>query len=70
MNRYQFKTNINCGGCIAAVTPFLDGNPHIIAWNTDTTIPDKILSVSTDTLTQQEVIALVEKAGFKATIAV
>ncbi len=24
MNTYKFKTNINCGGCIAGVTPFLN----------------------------------------------
>ena len=24
MKSYRFKTNINCGGCINSVTPYLD----------------------------------------------
>jgi len=67
MEKYQFKTNINCGGCIAKVTPALNGNVHIKEWNADTTNPDKILTITTDTLSWQEVITLLDEAGFKAT---
>jgi copper chaperone len=66
MKQYQFKTNINCGGCVAAVTPVLNGNSDVKEWKVDTADPNKILTVETENLCEQEVITLVEKAGFKA----
>ena len=61
----KFKTNINCGGCIKAVTPALNGEKAIQTWEVDTANPDKILTVNTD-LSPAQVEALVEEAGFKA----
>ncbi len=66
MKQYQFKTNINCGGCIAKVTPELNANIDIKEWNVDTANPAKILTIKTENLAQGEVKAIVEKAGFKA----
>lgn len=66
MKQYQFKTNINCGGCVAKVTPVLNGNEEIKQWNVDTTNPNKVLTVATDNLGEEEVKAIVAKAGFKA----
>ncbi len=63
---YQFKTNINCGGCVAAVTPHLNANSEIRSWKVDTQNPNKILTVDTDNLTAERVKQIVEKAGFKA----
>lgn len=63
--KYQFKTNINCGGCIAKVTPFLDGESQINSWEVDTDNPNKILTVQTDKLSQVEIIELVQNAGFE-----
>ncbi len=65
MQTLKFKTNINCGGCIKAVTPTLNGEQAIQTWAVDTANPDKILTVNTDLSTEQ-VCALVEDAGFKA----
>lgn len=62
---FQFKTNINCGGCIAAVKPHLDSAEGIAAWNVDTANKDKILTVTSNGITEQEVRALVQKAGYK-----
>ncbi len=45
MNTLKFKTNINCGGCIAKVTPFLDKAEGIASWSVDTNVPEKILTV-------------------------
>jgi copper chaperone len=66
MNTYKFKTNINCGGCVAAVTPALNGNKDIKEWNADTANPDKILTVQTESLTAEQVKEIVNKAGYKA----
>ncbi|WP_299820526.1 heavy-metal-associated domain-containing protein [uncultured Pontibacter sp.] len=66
MNTYKFKTTINCGSCIKAVTPHLNKLEGVEEWNVDTNNPDKILEVKTGTLDAQEIKAVVEKAGFKA----
>lgn len=66
MEKYQFKTTINCGGCIAKVTPHLDANTDIKQWDVDINNPDKILSVETESLGQEDIKELVERLGFKA----
>jgi copper chaperone len=66
MNTYKFKTNINCSGCIAKVTPVLNENKDIKEWNADTSNPDKILTVQTEILTAEQVKAIVAQAGYKA----
>jgi copper chaperone len=60
-----FKTNINCGGCVTAVTPHLNNAEGIVTWNVDTTNTDKILTVKSTGITEQEIIEKVQKAGFK-----
>lgn len=62
---FQFKTNINCGGCVASVKPHLDTAEGICHWEVDTTNKDKILSVKSEGITEQEVIETIQKAGFK-----
>lgn len=61
----HFKTTINCGSCIKAVTPTLDKAEGIRSWSVDTDHPDKILTVETD-LDAEAVVRLVEDAGFDA----
>lgn len=64
-NKLKFKTNINCSGCVAKVTPFLNDTEGLDHWEVDTTNPDKVLTVSSDGATAAEVVAVVNKAGFK-----
>jgi copper chaperone len=66
METLKFKTNINCGGCIKAVTPHLDKAEGIKNWQVDTDNPDKILTVEAEGLNAEQVKGVVEKAGFKA----
>lgn len=61
----QFKTNINCGGCIASVKPHLDKTVGPGNWEVDTDNKEKILTVKSDVIGSQEVIETVQKAGFK-----
>ena len=61
----KLKTNINCGNCIRAVTPTLNGERAIQTWEIDITGPDKILTVATE-LSAAQIEALIEEAGFKA----
>jgi copper chaperone len=65
MNTLQFKTNINCGGCIARVTPRLNETKGIVSWKVDTDNPDKILTVETETLSNEPIIEAVKKMGFQ-----
>ena len=62
---FQFKTNINCGGCIANVKPFLDQAEGIGHWEIDTKDPNKILRVSSTGITREGIMEIVKKAGFR-----
>jgi copper chaperone len=61
----KFKTNINCSGCIAKVTPYLNETEGIKQWSVDTNNPNKILSIEMDSLSEDEIKNVVTKAGFK-----
>lgn len=58
----QFKTNINCGGCIATVTPYLDKAVGENEWHVDTENKHKILEVTPGK--KEAAIAAVREAGF------
>lgn len=66
MSSLRFKTTINCGGCIKAVTPTLNKEVGANNWQVDTANPDKILTVNADQVTAAQVTAAVEQAGFEA----
>jgi copper chaperone len=67
METLKFKTNINCGGCIATVTPVLNGLKDIQHWEVDTTNPNKILTVNADdSLTAVQIIDALKEKGYKA----
>ena len=64
--KYQFKTNINCGGCKASITPHLNANANIKSWSVDTANPQKILTVESDKFSEESIQEIVNKAGYKA----
>jgi copper chaperone len=66
MKTYKFKTTINCGSCIRAVTPHLNKLEGVQEWKVDTENPDKVLEVTSDSLDARTIQSTVEKAGFKA----
>ncbi len=66
MKTQQFKTNVKCGACVAAITPEmskLEGS----TWTVDLAHPDRILTVEGD-LTAEIVVAALDKAGYKAEV--
>lgn len=65
-NEFQFKTNLNCGGCVAKVKSDLDDAHGVGEWNVDTENEDKILTISSTGITEDEVVAIIERKGFKA----
>jgi copper chaperone len=67
MQTIKYKTNIKCGGCIAAVTPYLNDLKNLEKWEVDTNSPDKVLTVqgASDSI-DQEVVQSLKKAGYTA----
>lgn len=68
MKEIKFKTNINCGRCIASIAPHLNQIKGI-SWKVDTENPDKILTVDSEKASEQEIIEAVKKAGFEINVA-
>ncbi len=66
MKTLKFKTNINCGGCVSKVTPFLNNQEGVESWEVDAVNPDKILTIKSDGATKEDVKATLQKVGFKA----
>jgi copper chaperone CopZ len=64
METLKFKTNINCGGCVAAVTPALNKAAGEKNWNVDTTKPEKVLTVTDKHLSATDIEQAVRSAGF------
>jgi len=63
---FQFKTNLNCGGCVSKVKDALDNTAGISEWKVDIENADKLLTVKSEGITEEEVIALIRSKGFKA----
>lgn len=59
----QFKTNVKCGACVAAISPEME---KIAAgsWHLDLTSPERILTVESDK-NAGEIIRALESAGYK-----
>lgn len=66
MDTLKFKTNVNCGGCIATVTPHLNQVKGIVKWSVDTANPMKILTVEATGITPEVIIEVMKVAGYKA----
>jgi copper chaperone CopZ len=66
MKTIEVKTNIMCGSCVAKVTPTLNETAGEANWKVDTQNPKKILTVTTEDLSEEDVIKAVENAGYKA----
>jgi copper chaperone len=60
-----FKTTINCGNCVRAVTPDLNAEPGIQSWRVDTASPDKLLTISGE-ISAVRVKELLAEIGFEA----
>lgn len=65
---YQFKTNINTIECVQIVSPYLEDEMGITFWHIDIEVPNKTLTIETETLGPFEIISILRKAGFIANI--
>jgi copper chaperone len=66
MKTLKFKTNIKCGGCVAAVTPHLNALKGVAGnWQVDLQNPDRVLTVETESAGPDTIKAALQKAGYK-----
>jgi copper chaperone len=68
MKTLKFKTNINCSGCIAKVTPSLNQAIDILKWEVDTSNPQKVLTIQTKNLEAHDVLVILKNIGYTAEI--
>lgn len=66
MKTIKFKTNINCAACISKITPVLNADTKINQWNVDISNPEKILTVTGENITPEEISENLNKVGYKA----
>jgi len=67
METINFKTTINCNGCISKVTPTLNNLVGESNWNVDISTSDKILSVENSDVSTEQIIQSVKSLGFQIT---
>jgi copper chaperone len=63
-NSLQFKTNINCSGCVTTIKPHLDKIIGAENWQVDTADKDKVLTILAN-VNPEVIIESVKNAGFK-----
>ena len=68
MKIYTFTTNIQCSNCLSKVSPKLNEQSGIQAWQVDLQDPARTLTVETDVLNPEDIQKAVLKAGFIATL--
>jgi copper chaperone CopZ len=66
MQTLQFKTNVKCNGCKAAITPYLDNEPSISNWRVDIYDEDRVLTVEGESLEPEVIVGLLKQAGYFA----
>jgi len=68
MKILEFTTSINCNDCVQKVSPFLDKIAGVQNWEVATKNAKKLLTVRGKSVDANEVIKMVKKGGFKATL--
>ncbi len=62
MKKLKFKTNLKCNGCVNAIKPHLEKVDGIVSWDVDLKKPNKIIEVTTDTASEEEIQKAIEAA--------
>ncbi|POY35360.1 hypothetical protein C3K47_14945 [Solitalea longa] len=62
----KFKTNIKCTGCIATITPELNGLKEVKHWEVDLASTDKVLTVEGENIQSSQVKDALKSVGYQA----
>ena len=65
MNKFKFKSNIKCIGCLKKVALHLSTTRGMVNWDVELKHPNRILTVEGNHLTAEQIEAVVRKAGYK-----
>ncbi len=65
MENLKFKTNINCTGCLSKVSPLLNQVKGIKEWDVDLNNSQKILTVKSNSIKEEDIVNMVKKVGFE-----
>lgn len=60
----KFRTTFKCSGCVENATPHLDEVVGADNWSVDLESPEKVLIVTKEDVTEDQVIEAVKKAGY------
>ncbi|MEM8899505.1 MAG: heavy-metal-associated domain-containing protein [Bacteroidota bacterium] len=62
---YKYSSNINCGGCVASVSPVLDDFPAVQSWKVDIQHKQKILTIEGEQLDEKALKKKLAEIGFE-----
>ena len=65
MKQLHYKSNINCGSCVTNVTNTLNETVGAGNWTVDIANKDKILTINSETATQEQVEQSLNKIGYR-----
>ena len=63
MENLKFKTNINCTGCLSKVSPQLNNEKGIEEWDLDLNNSQKILTVKSNSVSEEQIVSTFKKVG-------
>lgn len=66
MTTLKFTTTLNCNNCVAKVSAILDKLVGPGNWSVDVIDPAKILTVTTESVSPEEVIEALKAFGYRA----
>lgn len=64
MQTLSVATNLHCQGCLNKVAPLLDNDPEVSSWNANMEGQVKILTVTGERITLDQINDLLQKAGY------
>ncbi|MBL7779267.1 MAG: DUF4396 domain-containing protein [Chitinophagales bacterium] len=65
MSTLTLPTTLHCGGCIASIQPYFDGEKSIKEWKVNLEAPVKTITVSGENISEKLVEELLHKAGYE-----
>jgi hypothetical protein len=65
MKTIRFKTSAKCNGCVQILSEIFNDKISDGSWDFDLTVSPSILTVKTERLSKENIISIVEQAGYR-----